>query len=166
MPTKKQILDSIEKKHPELIISVKSLPESLWREILGEDWHDISAGEARKRIGALTREIIARETPDKRSPKWPKVSKKHLDAHPFCIACGNANRKLLVVHHIKPYSLFPEDELNPENLVTMCEGSDVLNGLNCHLLFGHLLSWTSSNPNVVKCAAEMLKVADKIREKR
>ena len=44
------------------------------------------------------------------------------------------------VHHVLPFSEFPEEELNPENLETLCK--------HHHLLVAHLMSWKSHNINV------------------
>src|SRR6185369_3917691 len=65
-----------------------------------------------------------------RSPKWRTVEKAQLVAHPTCAACGGTIR--LNVHHIKPYHLFPELELEPTNLITLCMGP-----MECHLRLGH-----------------------------
>lgn len=40
-------------------------------------------------------------------------------------------------------------ELDPENLITLCEGP----AFNCHLFFGHLRNWSSHNPDVREDAA-------------
>jgi 5-methylcytosine-specific restriction protein A len=73
-----------------------------------------------------------------RSPKWAGVRKQFLKWNPTCAACGS--KENLEVHHVKPFHLFPELELAPENLVVLCE-----NGGNCHLTFGHLKNWKSYN---------------------
>lgn len=75
-----------------------------------------------------------------RSPKWSSVRKEHLIHEPYCRACGR--KKDLEVHHIVPYHIKPEDELNPSNLITLCS--------SCHLLFGHLMDYKSWNTNVVE----------------
>lgn len=87
-----------------------------------------------------------------RSAEWPKVRKAHLQVQPSCSVCGGD--KKLNVHHIKPYHLFPQLELAPDNLVTLCEGR---HALNCHLLFGHLGNFKSWNTHVLKDAAEWFK---------
>ena len=76
----------------------------------------------------------------KRSSQWPKVRAVHLTKEPTCQACGSD--KKLEVHHIKPYHRFPAEELNPNNLLTLCEGDVV----NCHLMFGlrNFESWNSA----------------------
>lgn len=80
-----------------------------------------------------------------RSPQWPTVRKHWLDGHPTCALCGGT--KVLEVHHIKPFHLHPELELDTTNLITLCENKG--DGVNCHLLFGHLGNFQSYNPNVL-----------------
>ena len=80
----------------------------------------------------------------KRSSKWPKTRKEYLAGHAYCEACGV--RVLLNVHHIRPFHLWPELELEPSNLMTLCE----TRSHNCHFLFGHLLSWKSFNLKVIE----------------
>lgn len=82
-----------------------------------------------------------------RSGRWPTVRAKHLENNPFCAACGR-NQKL-TVHHLKPFHLHPDLELDPANLLTLCE-SDVV---NCHFFIGHLLDWKSFNSKAVEHAA-------------
>jgi len=90
----------------------------------------------------------------KRSPKWPAVRKNHLKANPTCAACGSV--KDLEVHHIKPFHLFPELELDPGNLITVCESMFVEH----HLKKGHTVngksSWKINNPDVVTMCAYLL----------
>ena len=76
-----------------------------------------------------------------RSPKWPAVRAAHLKANPTCAACGG--RDALEVHHIEPFHVRPERELDPRNLLTLC-------GDPCHLVHGHLMSWLRWSPTVVE----------------
>lgn len=88
-----------------------------------------------------------------RSGQWPRVREAHLAKHPTCAVCGGKER--LEVHHIKPFHLHPELETSMDNLITLCEsGAD---GANHHLLFGHLGSFRSFNPDVVRDAKTWLK---------
>lgn len=88
-----------------------------------------------------------------RSYKWNTVRKQHLEKHPNCIACGR--NKKLEVHHIKPVHLFPDLELDPSNLVTLCADP-------CHILFGHLMDFKSWNKSVVEDSKDYLtKVKDR-----
>lgn len=82
----------------------------------------------------------------RRSDKWPAVRDAHLKRSPSCVCCGR--RTDLNVHHVKPYHLFPELELDDGNLVTLCEGPS-----NCHWLVGHRgLSWETYQPDVTRAA--------------
>ena len=91
--------------------------------------------------------LIAGTAP-RRSGRWPAVRAAHLLAHPTCSLCGHDRD--LEVHHIEPYHLAPDQELDPANLITLCEESPLLPGLNCHLFAGHLGRWASINPRVRK----------------
>lgn len=79
----------------------------------------------------------------KRSPKWPKAREAHLKQNKYCACCGGTKR--LQVHHVRPFWIFPELELSPKNLITLCEGS---RKINCHFILGHLMSWKSFNVSV------------------
>jgi 5-methylcytosine-specific restriction protein A len=87
-----------------------------------------------------------------RSPKWDGVRTKHLKAHPKCAACGSV--KTLEVHHIVPFSDNPALELDPKNLITLCESTS--NGIICHLCVGHLGDYKSYNKDVILDAASWL----------
>lgn len=78
-----------------------------------------------------------------RSPEWPRVAQEHLSHEPACVVCGHRG-KGLQVHHIKPFHLYPELELDPKNLITLCE----IRGRTHHLLIGHLDDWESYNKRV------------------
>ena len=85
----------------------------------------------------------------KRSSHWPAVRRQHLELHPACAMCGGTEK--LEVHHIRPFHLHPELELDPSNLVTLCEANH--GGANCHLLFGHLGNFRSFNVDVIADSA-------------
>ena len=74
-----------------------------------------------------------------RSPGWKSVRSKHLAKFSNCAACGRS--KNLEVHHVVPFHLDRDKELDPANLLTLC-------GDTCHLSFGHLFDWQSHNPSV------------------
>lgn len=91
----------------------------------------------------------------KRSKEWPGVRRFYLDNHPMCEVCGG-NEKL-EVHHIKPFHLFPELELDYDNLITLCESKKY--GINCHLFIGHRGNYRNINydiNNSIKCARVVL----------
>lgn len=80
---------------------------------------------------------------ESRSPEWPAVAHAHLAKEPACRVCGHRGQGLQV-HHVKPFHLYPNLELDPNNLITLCE----LKGRDHHLLIGHLDDWESYNPQV------------------
>lgn len=80
----------------------------------------------------------------KRSSHWSSVRAQHLVKQPKCAVCGGAEK--LQVHHIHPFHLHPELELDPDNLITLCESGP--GKLNCHIIFGHLGNFRSYNPDV------------------
>lgn len=82
-----------------------------------------------------------------RSSKWKYVRSEHIKNYPECAACGRKTG--LDVHHIKPYHINPELELDPNNLITLCDKY-------CHFVFGHLMDWKSWNENVREDCDEFL----------
>lgn len=81
----------------------------------------------------------------KRSPEWRKIRNEFLQANPECVACGS--RTLLQIHHCSPFHLYPELELDPKNLITLCMGTN-----ECHLLIGHGDDFKCFNPTVLSDA--------------
>lgn len=62
--------------------------------------------------------------------------------------CGGT--KNLEVHHVKPFHIDPTLELDPTNLITLCEEMSK----ECHLKKGHLGNWKKVNENVLSdCVA-------------
>lgn len=86
----------------------------------------------------------------RRSSEWPKVRKEHLSKFPACAVCGRTEK--IEVHHIRPFHLHPELELDPNNFISLCESDK--GGVNCHLHFGHLGNFKSFNVDVKKDAEE------------
>lgn len=77
----------------------------------------------------------------KRSPHWSTVRSKHVEEYPECAFGHNASLlNPLAVHHIKDFSTSPLEELNPDNLISLCRLH--------HLYHGHLGSWRSINLNI------------------
>lgn len=88
-----------------------------------------------------------------RSPKWSSVRKEHLNSQPSCAACGK--NKKLEVHHIEPVHVNPDRELDPSNLVTLCDNP-------CHIIFGHFMDYKSWNKDVVDdCSIYLQKLKNK-----
>jgi 5-methylcytosine-specific restriction endonuclease McrA len=69
------------------------------------------------------------------------------------MACGSCKKP--EVHHIVPVHLAPELELDPENLITLCDKY-------CHFIFGHLMNYKSWNVDVLEDSKTYLK---KIKDK-
>lgn len=81
-----------------------------------------------------------------RSHLWPHIRLIHLRSQSYCKACGGTSD--LEVHHIQPFHIHPELELDQKNLITLCEAVP----RECHLHIGHLGNWKNFNPNIVSDA--------------
>jgi len=93
----------------------------------------------------------------KRSGKWPTVEKHFKETHPTCAACGSKTR--LNVHHIHPFHVFPNLELDSNNLITLC-----MDTKECHLQLGHLGNFKMYNPNIKEDAKKALAHPEKFDE--
>ena len=82
-----------------------------------------------------------------RSTHWPIARATHLAAQPVCQWCGGTTG--LEVHHILPFHLHPELELDQANLITLCESHT-----ECHLIHGHRGNWRSIEPNIVALCSQ------------
>lgn len=87
-----------------------------------------------------------------RSPRWRAIREAHLLGHPACSACGRD--RSVEVHHLKPFHLRPELELDPANLLTLCSSGPA--GANCHLLVGHAGDWSGWNEHAIRDARRIL----------
>lgn len=81
-------------------------------------------------FGAIYRAITGR------SPKWPAVRRACLKAHPKCECCGH---DATAVHHVQPFHVYPDRELDPLNLAAVCD--------KCHFTIGHPCNWQRWNAN-------------------
>lgn len=101
--------------------------------------------------------------PQRRHHRWPQVAQLHLALHPRCEACGGtAHRE---VHHLIPISYDPAKELDPANLLTLCDHPEA--AISCHLAIGHLGDWTLYNARAVEtCTALRAEVAAALLRKR
>jgi hypothetical protein len=79
-----------------------------------------------------------------RSGSWRSIRNNFLEENPCCKVCGK--KENLTVHHIIPFHVDENKELDPANLITLCQNKT----MNCHFIFGHLLNWTKFNPNVIE----------------
>ena len=96
----------------------------------------------------------------KRSNLWRRIRRAHLLSESVCQWCGN--KKDLEVHHIQPFHIRPELELEPLNLITLCGRKNIfarairaITGRpNCHLRHGHLGNYKNSNPRICEECAQ------------
>ena len=70
----------------------------------------------------------------KRSSGWSAVRKRFLETNKTCAVCGGTSK--LEVHHVQSFHEHTDLELDPNNLIVLCESGRF--GLTCHLLMGHL----------------------------
>lgn len=82
-----------------------------------------------------------------RSSHWARVRADFAAANPSCAVCGSI--KKIEIHHVVPFHLDASRELDPTNLITLCESRGFL---NCHLLFGHLGNYKKVNLDCVEDA--------------
>lgn len=92
----------------------------------------------------------------KRHSGWSGLRNGHLVMNPVCVACGTKNN--LTVHHIIPVNIDPDLELDPKNLVTMCQ--------HHHFAIGHWNNWRRYNINVIEDSIELRKIYDKRLEEQ
>lgn len=91
----------------------------------------------------------------KRSRNWRRLRKEHIKKFPKCAATGSTKR--LEVHHILPVALFPEEEENPDNFITLTK--------SMHFWLGHLGSYYVFNPNIREDAKELrLKIKNRYND--
>jgi hypothetical protein len=89
-----------------------------------------------------------------RSPLWNAVRDRWINTNPECACCGR--RENLSAHHIRPFHLFPELELEISNLITLCEGGPI----NCHYLAGHAgRSWSHYSQNIALAVEQVRSMA-------
>lgn len=102
------------------------------------------AGRDARKYGAPFMRGTANGRP--RSSRWPRVRDQCIERDGGrCQICDEKRRRYLRGHHKKPFHKFPELELDPDNVITLCEGPV----FNCHLLFGHWGDYRERwNPNI------------------
>lgn len=84
-----------------------------------------------------------------RSPQWSSFKIEFAKTHPkICAICGTT--KGCQLHHKTPFSRDLSRELDPTNLVWLCEQGEH----SCHLIFGHLYSFFSYNTDLDNTIAE------------
>lgn len=91
------------------------------------------------------------KAPRSRSGKWKRIRKEHLAASPACAVCGSV--KKVEAHHKIPFHIDPSKELEPTNIITLCEKGP--GKINCHLVVGHLGNYKLANPRVAADAESL-----------
>lgn len=98
--------------------------------------------------------LVAQEHDIERSPHWSSTVKKFLAVNGHCAVCEKSTLWHGIfahqVHHIHAFHYCvllgrPDLELDPRNLIVMCQ----VPGTHHHLLCGHLGEFRSFNPHVV-----------------
>lgn len=84
-----------------------------------------------------------------RDPHWHRDSRLWLRGK-VCAATGWSVQ--LQVHHKRPFHLFPELEMDPDNWIALTECP----AFEAHFEIGHFRNWKKWNPNVDADAAEHL----------
>src|ERR1700722_1082943 len=93
-------------------------------------------------------EVQRNPSSTERSPKWHEVERAHLAKEGWGRNCGATSA--LQVHHKMPFHLDPVRELDPTNLITLCE--NFRDGVECHLHVGHLGNCKNFNPQIAQIA--------------
>ena len=134
------------------------------REAASEESYD----EMEERVGYGADLVDVSET-SARSPKWRKVRDTFFESHPSCAFKGCDCKGPFNVHHKKPFHLFPEHELDPNNLVTVCAGGTGPDGRespNHHLWVAHQGDFKDFNPHVARDLAAGVYPAKGLEAKR
>lgn len=94
---------------------------------------------------AICGEALTSAVSAPRDARWPAVRNAYISSHSTCAACGH---QATTVHHVIPFHLSPSDELNPTNLISLCD--------RCHFLLGHLCDWRAFNPTIRADSSNLL----------
>ena len=90
-----------------------------------------------------------------RNPAWARESQKWLRDQDGCAVCGETIG--VEVHHIRPFHLFPELEMDPDNWLALSRP--------WHLYLGHLGNWSNWNPDVKSDADRFARAITVFRRK-
>lgn len=96
------------------------------------------------------------KAPSPRSAKWPGIRRLWLKQNPSCVACGG--RDGVEAHHVVPFHLEPDRELDLTNLISLCEKGP--GSTNCHCLVGHCGDWRAYNPMAREDALRLRSILD------
>jgi hypothetical protein len=105
---------------------------------------------------------LFRSAPDRmfgrpRSSKWRGIRAFHLKYNQACVVCGEA--RYVEVHHILPVHVAPESELDPDNLVTLCDDR----AASHHFQIGHGGNWMYWNMIVRDDAKYLAEMYQRVR---
>jgi 5-methylcytosine-specific restriction enzyme A len=150
MNNAKQVAEAIESiLDVRNFLTAELLPSVIKEAISGASLGIIQAAPVESFI-ALKDPTITMPEMAPRSGKWPRLERIHLADHPFCEVCGT--KEEVVGHHMLPFHLFPEHELDPDNIISLC------NSRLHHILVGHGMNFKDYNPDVKKDAAHLKKM--------
>ena len=80
-----------------------------------------------------------------RSHFWNEVRKEHIKGQPECQVCGKIGKIMSnEAHHILPFWKYPNLELDPHNLITLCRTH--------HFEWGHFFDFKSYNKDIKEWA--------------
>jgi hypothetical protein len=96
-------------------------------------------------------------TGEERSPEWARVRKSFAQKHQRCLICG-IEKKSLQIHHVVPFSINPDLELEKNNLIPLCTSKYW--GYNDHLVVGHAQNFKLENPWVLLDIVEARKISN------
>lgn len=95
-----------------------------------------------------------------RASQWPALLAQLIAKQPFCGVCGRPQKDvekaggILTGHHIQPVHVYPDRELDPDNVFIICESRGLR---NCHFGWGHFYNWSAWNPDIKEMAEAFLK---------
>ena len=88
-----------------------------------------------------------------RHKDWDRESRAWALSHP-CAVTGSTEG--IEVHHIRPFHLFPELEMDPANWISLIRP--------WHLYLGHVGNWSNWNPNVREDAERFRRMIEAFRK--
>ena len=108
-------------------------------------------------VGLIKHSVRDIRIKTKRSSKWSALEKSFKKQFPTC-ACCRTNKKVQI-HHIVPFHVSPELELEPTNLISLCMSKRM-----CHLQIAHCGSFRKWTENIRQYASILSKDISKYNE--
>ena len=112
---------------------------------------DIGVEDPEERVGYAPPEGVVSATAHPRSPLWRGVRDAYAKAHPKCEFNGCDGKFPIAVHHVIPFHVDPNRELDPNNLISACSTGYAEDGTpspNHHLFAAHRGKYSNDNPLV------------------